>query len=80
MISGCGYRPWVDTVAHLSVLTASHRRGRGYARMAASAAAADALDRGLVPQWRARVEASRRVARALGFRQLGRQVSLRLPV
>ncbi|MDP9848734.1 GNAT superfamily N-acetyltransferase [Streptosporangium lutulentum] len=79
VISGCGYRPWSDTAAHLSVLTASHRRGQGYARMAASAAALDALDRGLMPQWRARVDPSRRVARALGFRELGTQLSLRLP-
>ncbi|WP_433355801.1 GNAT family N-acetyltransferase [Microtetraspora malaysiensis] len=79
VVSGCGYRPWLDTAAHLSVLTAPRRRGQGHARVAASAAAVDALDRGLVPQWRARVEASRRVARALGFRELGTQLSLRLP-
>jgi hypothetical protein len=37
-----------------------------------------ALDAGLLPQWRARPEASRRVARALGFRELGSQLSIRL--
>ncbi|MEO3784772.1 GNAT family N-acetyltransferase [Actinocorallia sp. B10E7] len=78
-VSGCGYQPWSDTAAHLSVLTAPRGRGKGHARVAASAAAADALERGLVPQWRARVEASRRVARALGFRELGMQLRLRLP-
>jgi hypothetical protein len=33
---------------------------------------------GLLPQWRARPEPSRRVARALGFRELGAQLSIRL--
>ncbi|NEC07096.1 GNAT family N-acetyltransferase, partial [Streptomyces sp. SID7909] len=31
-----------------------------------------------LPQWRARPEASRRVARALGYRELGSQLSVRL--
>ncbi|WP_220505371.1 hypothetical protein [Microbispora sp. H10830] len=44
--------------------------------MVASAAAADALADGLLPQWRARPEPSRRVARALGFRDTGAQISL----
>ncbi|MGR6317091.1 GNAT family N-acetyltransferase [Micromonospora soli] len=79
VISASGYRPWLDTAAHLSVLTAPGGRGQGLARVVASAAAADALDRGLVPQWRARVEPSRRVAGALGFREVGSQVRLRLP-
>lgn len=79
VVSGCGYQPWLDTAAHLSVLTAPHGRGKGHARVAASAAAVDALERGLVPQWRARVEASRRIARTLGFRELGTQLRLRLP-
>lgn len=78
VVSASGYRPWANAVAHLSVLTAPHRRDQGHARAAASAAAADALERGLVPQWRTRVEASRRVAGALGFDQLGMQLSLRL--
>ena len=64
--------------AHLSVLTAAAARGRGLARATASAAAAHAIAEGRLPQWRARPEASRRVALALGFRELGSQVSIRL--
>ncbi|MEU8320757.1 GNAT family N-acetyltransferase [Nonomuraea sp. NPDC048881] len=78
VVAAAGYRTWLDTAAHLSVLTAEGFRGRGLARAVASAAVADALDAGLLPQWRARPEASRRVARALGFRELGSQVSLRV--
>lgn len=78
VIAAAGYRSWPDSVAHLSVLTAAGHRGRGLARLAASAAIAEALEDGMLPQWRARPEPSRRVARALGFRELGTQVSIRL--
>ncbi|MCC5575676.1 GNAT family N-acetyltransferase [Microtetraspora sp. AC03309] len=65
-----------DTAAQLSVLTAATYRGHGRARLVASVAVADALVNGLPPQWRARPESSRRVARALGFREFGSQTSL----
>jgi len=78
VVAAAGYRDWPGDTAHLSVLTAPAARGRGLARRAASAAVGHALAEGKLPQWRARVEASRRVARALGFRELGAQVSLRL--
>ncbi|WP_049576905.1 GNAT family N-acetyltransferase [Nonomuraea sp. SBT364] len=77
VVAVAGYRSWPGSVAHVSVLTAAHRRGAGLARTAASAAVADALRLGLLPQWRARPEASRRVARRLGFEQVGAQISLR---
>jgi GNAT superfamily N-acetyltransferase len=78
VVAAAGYRDWLGRAAHLSVLTAPALRGRGLAAMVASAAVADALGHGLLPQWRARIEASRRVARTLGFVELGAQVSLRL--
>lgn len=62
--------------AHLSVLTAPAARGRGLARVTGSAAVAHALAAGLLPQWRARSLASRRVAAALGFTELGAQLSI----
>lgn len=77
VVAAAGYRDWPLRTAHLSVLTAAGARGRGLARAAAAAAAAHALERGQLPQWRARPETSRRVARALGFRELGCQVSIR---
>ena len=77
-LAAAGYRVWPASTAHVGVLTATAERGRGLARAVASAAVAHSLDSGLMPQWRARPEASRRVARALGFLELGSQLSLRL--
>ena len=78
VVAAAGYRDWPCGAAHVSVLTAAAVRGRGLARTAASAAVAHAIAEGKLPQWRARPEASRRVARTLGFRELGAQVSVRL--
>jgi RimJ/RimL family protein N-acetyltransferase len=78
VLAAAGYRDWPCGTAHLSVLTASAARGRGLARAAASAAVAHAIKEGRLPQWRARPRASRRIAHALGFRELGFQVSIRL--
>ncbi|WP_433532840.1 GNAT family N-acetyltransferase [Micromonospora sp. CA-263727] len=78
VVAAAGYRRWPGLVAHMCVLTTPDQRGRGLARAVASAAAADALANHLLPQWRARPEPSRRVARALGFRQFGAQLSIRI--
>lgn len=78
VVAAAGYRNWPCAAAHLNVLTATAARGRGLARAAASAAVAHAIGEGRLPQWRARPLASRHVARALGFRELGSQVSIRL--
>ncbi|MEX0172317.1 GNAT family N-acetyltransferase [Streptomyces sp. LMG1-1-1.1] len=78
VVAAAGYRAWPHRTAHLSVLTAPGARGRGLARRTASAAVAHALAGGLLPQWRARPEASRRVAAALGFEELGAQLSVEL--
>lgn len=78
VLAAAGYATWPGRTAQLCVLTAADARGRGLARAVAAAAVADALGSGLLPQWRARPEASRRVARALGFRELGTQLSVRL--
>jgi hypothetical protein len=75
VVAAAGYRRWPTGVAHLSVLTAPSHRGRGMAHTVAGHAVADALSHGLFPQWRARPLASRRVARALGFHELGAQLS-----
>jgi GNAT acetyltransferase len=80
IISAAGYCDWPSQVAHLSVLTIATARSRGLARTVASAATRHAIADGKLPQWRARPETSRRVARALGFRELGSQVSIRIPL
>jgi GNAT superfamily N-acetyltransferase len=76
VVAAAGYQVWLDSTAHLAVLTAEHARGHGLARIVASAAIHHALDRRLLPQWRARPAASRRVAQALGFREVGSQLSI----
>lgn len=78
VIAAAGYEVLPEEVAHLCVLTDPGQRGRGLARTVASTAVAHALARGLLPQWRARPAPSRRVAAALGFGELGTQLSLHL--
>jgi hypothetical protein len=78
VVAAAGYSRWPASVAHLGVLCGDRYRGRGLAGVVAAAAVADALGEGLLPQWRARPPASRRVARRLGFWELGTQLSLRL--
>ncbi|MFJ3128005.1 GNAT family N-acetyltransferase [Streptomyces sp. NPDC086993] len=76
VVAAAGYLAWPRRTAHISVLTAPEARGRGLARVTGSAAVAHALAAGLLPQWRARPPASRRVAAALGFEELGSQLSI----
>jgi len=78
VVAAAGYRRWPGLVAHVCLLTAPTHRGRGLARVVACAAVTDGLMNHLLPQWRARRDPSRRVARALGFRQLGVQLSIRI--
>ncbi|MEU5870592.1 GNAT family N-acetyltransferase [Glycomyces sp. NPDC047369] len=78
LVAVSGYREWPGATAHMCILTAKEARGRGLAKRAAAAAVDHALAASLLPQWRARPEASRRVAKALGFRQLGAQLSFHL--
>jgi hypothetical protein len=78
VVAAAGYRDWPLRTAHLGVLTAAAARQRGLGRAVASAAVADVIAAGKLAQWRARVVASRQVAVALGFRELGWQVSIDL--
>jgi hypothetical protein len=74
-----GFGPVVRVaVSSGSLLTAARARGRGLGAVASSAAVTHALAAGKLPQWRARVEASQRIARGLGFHELGAQVGFRL--
>ncbi|MEU1622192.1 GNAT family N-acetyltransferase [Streptomyces sp. NPDC005722] len=78
VVAASGYLTWPRRTAQISVLTAPEARGRGLARVTGSAAVAHALAAGLLPQWRARPPASRRVAAALGFEELGSQLSIKI--
>jgi hypothetical protein len=76
--AGAGYAEWQQIIAHLGVLTPPAYRRRGYGLLAAAVATNEALDLGLVPQWRARIEntASRRTAARLGFVEVGSQTTV----
>jgi hypothetical protein len=78
--AGAGYDEWQGILGHLGVLTAPEHRRAGRGTVAAALALNDALDVGLVPQWRARVDnrGSRRLARALGFAEVGMQTTVAL--
>ena len=78
VVAAAGYQDWLGSTAHLSVITAEHMRGHGLARRVVSAAIHHALDHQLLPQWRARPVASRRVAHVLGFREVGNQLSIQV--
>ena len=81
VVAAAGAQVWAGTLAHLGVLTRPDRRGRGLGATVASSVVRAALAAGLVAQWRARNElaASRHLAAALGFVELGEQVSYELP-
>lgn len=78
LVALCGYRRWPAHIAHLCVATATRHRRRGAGRRVALAAIADATRKGLLPQWRARPEASKALARSVGLEEWGFQLSLRL--
>ena len=73
-------RIWDDALGQLGVFSAAYARRRGLASKVGSAAVTHALTRGLVPQWRSRIDnmASARVAEQLGFVCLGRQMTVRV--
>jgi hypothetical protein len=77
-VAAAGYLTWPGRVAHLSVLTDRRAAAAARAKLAGAAATADALARGLLPQWRARVPASIRAAASLGFVSCGSQLCIRL--
>lgn len=76
--AGAGYVEWQGILGHLGVLTPPEQRRAGHGTVAGALALNDALDVGLVPQWRARTEnvASRRLARRLGFTEVGAQTTV----
>jgi hypothetical protein len=78
--AGAGYEEWQGILGHLGVLTPPEQRRSGRGTTAAALALNDALDAGLVPQWRTRVDnvASRRMARRLGFVEVGAQTTVTL--
>lgn len=78
--AGAGFDEWQHLVAHLGVLTPPDQRRHGHGTLAAALANNEALDRGLIPQWRVRDSnlASRALARRLGFEVAGSQTTVLL--
>ncbi|MGO2051873.1 MAG: GNAT family N-acetyltransferase [Glutamicibacter sp.] len=79
-LTGCGYDIWVDRLAHMGVLTAPGRRRQGHGSAAVSRVVAEAMESGLVPQWRARTDNASSIRTALntGFKHAGSQTTVRL--
>jgi GNAT superfamily N-acetyltransferase len=77
--SACGWINWPFDIAHLCVLTHPRHRGRGFAKMVGTDAINRAETAGLIPQWRARVPASKAVARGIGMTELGTQLRISVP-
>lgn len=77
-LAGAGFDEWESILAHVGILTPPHRRRAGHARIAAGIATNEALDRGLIPQWRARTDnaASRGLATRLGYEIVGSQTTV----
>jgi GNAT superfamily N-acetyltransferase len=69
LVSAASYEIWGDAIAHVGVVTAPSYRGRRFGKAAATAATADALRQGLVPQWRTLESnvASVRLGEAIGY-------------
>lgn len=78
--AGSGYHEWEGILAHLGVLVPPALRREGLGTLAGAMATNDALDSGLVPQWRCRPEnaASLGLARRLGYEPVGRQTTVLL--
>jgi len=53
LLAAASYEIWGEGIAHMGVLTDPASRRSGHGRLVAASAASDALDRGIVVQWRA---------------------------
>ncbi|MEZ7240402.1 GNAT family N-acetyltransferase [Rhodococcus sp. GXMU-t2271] len=80
-LSGAVYTEVQSILADVTALTVPEHRRIGLAATVATLATHDALDAGLVPQWRARRDntAGRGLAAVLGYTELGTHVSVALP-
>ena len=75
LLGAAGHLDWPVEIGHIGVLVAPHARGQGVGVLPGAAATGRVLDRGRTRQWRAASsnEASRQVAKRIGFSEMGRQ-------
>ncbi|SER13916.1 GNAT family N-acetyltransferase [Microlunatus flavus] len=79
-VAGAGYAERQGILAHLGVLTPPALRHEGHGTLVGALALNDALDAGLVAEWRCRETnlASLALGRRLGFEPVGRQTTVLL--
>jgi predicted GNAT family acetyltransferase len=70
LCAAASYSIWKPSIAHIIVATHPEHRRRGFAKATIHALAKDALDRGLILQWRAVAwnVSSLALAQTLGFK------------
>jgi hypothetical protein len=80
-LSSSGYAEWQGILAHMGTLTSPDHRRRGHGAVVARLTTNDAIDVGLIPQWRSHPgnTASRRLAASLGYEELGVHTVATLP-
>lgn len=80
LLGAAGHLDWPARIGHVGVLVAPSARGTGVGSSLAAAATRRVLEHGRKPQWRAATAntASRRIARRIGYREIGRQFSFEL--
>ena len=79
-VAAAGYAESQGILGNVGILVPPALRRAGHGTLAAGIATNDALDAGLVPQWRARRghRASLGLARRLGYREIGAQTTVLL--
>ena len=79
-VSGSGYLEWQGFLGDMGTLTAVAHRRSGFGFTAARLATNDAIDSGLVPQWRSNIDniAGRLLGQALGYEEIGIHTSVEL--
>jgi predicted GNAT family acetyltransferase len=80
LLSVAGYEIWGGTIAQIAVVTHPKYRGQGYGKAVVSKLTEEALNRGLVPQYRTLQanSSSMTIARELGFERYATTVAVRL--
>ncbi|MFD4467591.1 GNAT family N-acetyltransferase [Rhodococcus sp. NPDC058505] len=80
-LSCAGYSEWQGIIARLGVLTVPEARRRGNGTTVGRLCTNDAMDEGMIPEWRSHPEdlASRGLAARLGYEELGSVTEVALP-